>query len=544
MPVLVGCLLIVLVSLIGGAVYGINKLIPTSKQMDLTEYYGQNADGEASLVAGTQKLEQKALISGDEVYIPLDVVNGYLNQRYYWDSANKKILYATPTSLTEEAASDQPGGNVWLKESTVYLKLDYVKKYTDIDSYIYKDPARIAIQYKFSNVQTVTVKKDTVIRYRGGIKSKILTKTAKDTVLRLMNEGEDWDQVATDDGYIGYIQKKKVSAADTTDYKRSFKAEAYSYFTMDEPVNLAWHQVTSTDANNYFADTTQNMTGVNVISPTWFSVSDNDGNVSSLASGEYVMQAHEKGLKVWGLVDNFSENMSTTTVLSNTAARQNLENQLVTYALKAGLDGINVDFESLSEDVGIHFLQFLRELSIQCHENNLVLSVDNPVPEDFTSHYDRAEQGKVVDYVIIMGYDEHYVGSDAGSVASLPWVEQGVKDTLAEVPAKRTILAIPFYTRLWKTTDGGALTSEAIGMDQAQQAISDNGAETYWDKTTSQNYGTYEGDGATYQIWLEDSKSISEKVKLIPKYKLAGVAEWKLGFENSGIWSVITENLS
>lgn len=544
MPVLVVCLLIVLVSLIGGAVYGINKLIPTSKQMDLTEYYGQNADGEASLVAGTQKLEQKALISGDEVYIPLDVVNGYLNQRYYWDSANKKILYATPTSLTEEAASDQPGGNVWLKESTVYLKLDYVKKYTDIDSYIYKDPARIAIQYKFSNVQTVTVKKDTVIRYRGGIKSKILTKTAKDTVLRLMNEGEDWDQVATDDGYIGYIQKKKVSAADTTDYKRSFKAEAYSYFTMDEPVNLAWHQVTSTDANNYFADTTQNMTGVNVISPTWFSVSDNDGNVSSLASGEYVMQAHEKGLKVWGLVDNFSENMSTTTVLSNTAARQNLENQLVTYALKAGLDGINVDFESLSEDVGIHFLQFLRELSIQCHENNLVLSVDNPVPEDFTSHYDRAEQGKVVDYVIIMGYDEHYVGSDAGSVASLLWVEQGVKDTLAEVPAKRTILAIPFYTRLWKTTDGGALTSEAIGMDQAQQAISDNGAETYWDKTTSQNYGTYEGDGATYQIWLEDSKSIAEKVKLIPKYKLAGVAEWKLGFENSGIWSVITENLS
>ena len=544
MPVLVVCLLIVLVSLIGGAVYGINKLIPTSKQMDLTEYYGQNADGEASLVAGTQKLEQKALISGDEVYIPLDVVNGYLNQRYYWDSANKKILYATPTSLTEEAASDQPGGNVWLKESTVYLKLDYVKKYTDIDSYIYKDPARIAIQYKFSNVQTVTVKKDTVIRYRGGIKSKILTKTAKDTVLRLMNEGEDWDQVATDDGYIGYIQKKKVSAADTTDYKRSFKAEAYSYFTMDEPVNLAWHQVTSTDANNYFADTTQNMTGVNVISPTWFSVSDNDGNVSSLASGEYVIQAHEKGLKVWGLVDNFSENMSTTTVLSNTAARQNLENQLVTYALKAGLDGINVDFESLSEDVGIHFLQFLRELSIQCHENNLVLSVDNPVPEDFTSHYDRAEQGKVVDYVIIMGYDEHYVGSDTGSVASLPWVEQGVKDTLAEVPAKRTILAIPFYTRLWKTTDGGALTSEAIGMDQAQQAISDNGAETYWDKTTSQNYGTYEGDGATYQIWLEDSKSIAEKVKLIPKYKLAGVAEWKLGFENSGIWSVITENLS
>lgn len=544
MPVLVVCLLIVLVALVGGAAYGINKLIPTRKQMSLSDYYGQNADGEAALILGTEKLDQKALISGDDVYLPIDVVDGYLNQRYYWDSENKKILYATPSSLTEEKASDSAGGMVWLKDNSVYLHLDYVKKYTDIDAYINKDPDRIAIQNKFSNIETVTVKKDTVIRYRGGIKSEILTEVPKNTVLRLLNEGEDWDQVATDDGYIGYIQKKKVSAADATTYERDFKSETYTYLTMDEPVNLVWHQTTSTDANNYFSDATQNMTGVNVISPTWFSIADNSGNITNIASGEYVMQAHEKGLKVWGLVDNFSENISTTTVLSSTSARQNLEGQLIAGALKTGLDGINVDFESLSEDVGIHFLQFLRELSIQCHENNLVLSVDNPVPENFTSHYDRAEQGKVTDYVIIMGYDEHYVGSEAGSVASLPWVEQGVKDTLTEVPAERTILAVPFYTRLWKTTDGGALTSEAIGMDQAQKVIADNGAETYWDKTTSQNYGTYEGDGATYQIWLEDSKSIAEKVKLISKYKLAGVAEWKLGFENSGIWKTIAKNLS
>ena len=544
MPVLVVCLLIVLVALVGGAAYGINKLIPIRKQMSLSDYYGQNADGEAALILGTEKLDQKALISGDDVYLPIDVVDGYLNQRYYWDSENKKILYATPSSLTEEKASDSAGGMVWLKDNSVYLHLDYVKKYTDIDAYINKDPDRIAIQNKFSNIETVTVKKDTVIRYRGGIKSEILTEVPKNTVLRLLNEGEDWDQVATDDGYIGYIQKKKVSAADATTYERDFKSESYTYLTMDEPVNLVWHQTTSTDANNYFSDATQNMTGVNVISPTWFSIADNSGNITNIASGEYVMQAHEKGLKVWGLVDNFSENISTTTVLSSTSARQNLEGQLIAGALKTGLDGINVDFESLSEDVGIHFLQFLRELSTQCHENNLVLSVDNPVPENFTSHYDRAEQGKVTDYVIIMGYDEHYVGSEAGSVASLPWVEQGVKDTLTEVPAERTILAVPFYTRLWKTTDGGALTSEAIGMDQAQKVIADNGAETYWDKTTSQNYGTYEGDGATYQIWLEDSKSIAEKVKLISKYKLAGVAEWKLGFENSGIWKTIAKNLS
>ena len=306
---------------------------------------------------------------------------------------------------------------------------------------------------------------------------------------------------------------------------------------------MVWHQVTSTDANAYFADATANMTGVNVISPTWFYLLDTSGNIANISSADYVAQAHEKGLKVWGLIDNFTQEVSTTETLSNTAARQNIISQLIQAATSVGMDGINVDFESLSEDVGIHFLEFLRELSIECHKNNLVLSVDNPVPEDFTSHYDRAEQGRVVDYVIIMGYDEHYVGSEAGSVASLPWVEQGIQGTLAEVPAERVINAVPFYTRLWRTT-GGNVTSEAIGMDQAQQVISENNVETYWDKTTSQNYGKYDIDNSTYQIWIEDSQSIAEKVKLVSKYNLAGVSAWKLGFENSGIWQVISDNLN
>ena len=312
---------------------------------------------------------------------------------------------------------------------------------------------------------------------------------------------------------------------------------------MDGKVNMIWHQVTSTDANAYFADATANMTGVNVISPTWFYLLDTSGNIANISSADYVAQAHEKGLKVWGLIDNFTQEVSTTETLSNTAARQNIISQLIQAATSVGMDGINVDFESLSEDVGIHFLEFLRELSIECHKNNLVLSVDNPVPEDFTSHYDRAEQGRVVDYVIIMGYDEHYVGSEAGSVASLPWVEQGIQDTLAEVPAERVINAVPFYTRLWRTT-GGNVTSEAIGMDQAQQVISENNVETYWDKTTSQNYGKYDIDNSTYQIWIEDSQSIAEKVKLVSKYNLAGVSAWKLGFENSGIWQVISDHLN
>ena len=541
-PVVIVCILILVLAAVGVGTHFIKKYIPTKERMDLTEYYGQTGEDEMTVILGTDIMETKAVKSGDRVYLPLDMVNTYLNQRYYWDSANQQILYATPSELQYYPASGSGDSEVWLKDDTVYLNLDFIKKYTDLDAYVYDNPSRIAIQHQFTSVNTVTVKKDTSIRYRGGIKSLILTDVSKGTTLLYMEALEDWVQVATMDGYIGYVRKDTLSDMETKDFERDFQKEEYTYLTMEDKVNLSWHQVTTQEANAYLADSIANISGVNVISPTWFYIQDTAGNIGNIASADYVSLAHERGLKVWGLIDNFTADVSTTETLSQLASRQNIIQQLVQAALSVGLDGINVDFESLSEDAGPHFLEFLRELSIECHKNNLVVSVDNPVPEDFTSHYDRKEQGMVVDYIIIMGYDEHYVGSDAGSVASLPWVEQGVQDTVTEVTPERTILAIPFYTRLWKTT-GGAVTSEAIGMDEAQNVLSANAVEPVWDGSVGQNYATFEQDNSTYQIWLEDAQSIAEKVKLIPKYNLAGVAQWKLGFENSSIWQTISDNL-
>ena len=541
-PVVIVCILILVLAAVGVGTHFIKKYIPTKERMDLTEYYGQTGEDEMTVILGTDIMETKAVKSGDRVYLPLDMVNTYLNQRYYWDSANQQILYATPSELQYYPASGSGDSEVWLKDDTVYLNLDFIKKYTDLDAYVYDNPSRIAIQHQFTSINTVTVKKDTSIRYRGGIKSPILTDVSKGTTLLYMEALEDWVQVATMDGYIGYVRKDTLSDMETKDFERDFQKEEYTYLTMEDKVNLSWHQVTTQEANAYLADSIANISGVNVISPTWFYIQDTAGNIGNIASADYVSLAHERGLKVWGLIDNFTADVSTTETLSQLASRQNIIQQLVQAALSVGLDGINVDFESLSEDAGPHFLEFLRELSIECHKNNLVVSVDNPVPEDFTSHYDRKEQGLVVDYIIIMGYDEHYVGSDAGSVASLPWVEQGVQDTVTEVTPERTILAIPFYTRLWKTT-GGAVTSEAIGMDEAQNVLSANAVEPVWDGSVGQNYATFEQDNSTYQIWLEDAQSIAEKVKLIPKYNLAGVAQWKLGFENSSIWQTISDNL-
>lgn len=543
MPAVIVVSLVLLLAAAGIGVHVIRKYIPTKERMDLNEYYGQTAEGESVIVLGTNIMEERAVTSNEQVYLPLELVNTYLNQRYYWDSGNQQILYATPSELQKYPASANGDSDVWLKDGKVYLSLTFVQRYTDMDVYMGEAPSRIIIQNQFQNVNTASVQKDTYVRYRGGIKSPVLTQVKKGDTLIYLEEYEEWVQAATMDGYIGFVKKSDISPAEVKDFERDLKIEEYQYLSMEEPVNLSWHQVTAPEANAYFADATANMTGVNVISPTWFYLADTAGNIADISSAEYVQQAHDKGMQVWGLIDNFTADVSTTETLSQLASRQNIISQLIAAAENTGLDGINVDFETLSEDAGPHFLEFLRELSIECHKRNLVLSVDNPVPEDFTSHYDREEQGEVVDYVIIMGYDEHYVGSEeAGSVASLPWVEMGVTDTLTEVPPERTILAIPFYTRLWKTT-GGALTSEAIGMDQAQNVLTENKVEAIWDGSVGQNKASFEKDGSSYDIWIEDAQSIAEKVKLIPKYGLAGVAQWKLGFENSSIWQVISDNL-
>lgn len=543
MPAVIVCILIFILAAVGIGVWVIGKYIPTKEHMDLNEYYGQTLEGESVIVLGTDIMEERAVNFNDQIYLPLSFVNNHLNERYYWDGENQQILYATPSELQTYPVSETGDSEVWMKDGNVYLSLSFVQKFTDMDVYMGENPSRIIIQNQFTGVNTATVKKDTYVRYRGGIKSPVLTQAKKDDTLIYMKEYQEWVQVATIDGYIGFVKKGDISAAEIKNFEREFQVEEYQHLSMDVPVNLSWHQVTSQEANSYFSDAVENISGVNVISPTWFYLADSDGNIVDISSAEYVKQAHDKGLKVWGLIDNFTVDVNTTEILSRFSSRQKIISQLMGAAENVGLDGINVDFETLSEDAGSHFLEFLRELSIECHKRNLILSVDNPVPEDFTSHYNRREQGEVVDYVIIMGYDEHYVGSEeAGSVASLPWVEKGVTDTLAEVPAERTILAIPFYTRLWKTT-GGALTSEAIGMDQAQKVLTENHVQSIWDGSVGQNTASFEKEGSSYDIWLEDAQSIAEKVKLIPKYKLAGVAQWKLGFENSSIWQVINENL-
>lgn len=548
-PVLIVILLIILLAAAGGISFLIQRYTPGRTQMDQKSYFGLSDDSEVALVLNNSICEEKGRMFGNEPFVSEEFVSKYLSRAFYWDTESQSVLITVPSGSVRITPGDSAycttGGQPAVQnteDGTVYLAFELVRQYTDMDYAWFQEPNRAVMHTEWEGLsQTeVTVREDAV-RYRGGIKSEILTNVKEGDILGYLEELDDWIKVSTADGYIGYIQKKSVSDPQQVPAHAEDASLVFTGIRRDHKINLVWHQTTSAQANAALGTAIANVSGVNVISPTWFSVTDNSGTLSSLADAGYVNQAHAAGMEVWGLIDNFNENFSTETALAAGSVRTNIISQLISRAQQVGMDGINVDFENLTEASIPHYIQFLRELSLAAHGAGLVISVDTPVPQSYTEYYDRKGQAETIDYMIMMGYDEHYSGSEeAGSVASLPFVETGIQDLLKAVPAEKVICAVPFYTRLWTETFGQtAVTSEVLGMDGADQYVAQLGMTKTWDASVGQNVAVAETDTARYTIWMEDEQSLEEKMKLIPKYSLAGAAEWKLGFERATVWDII-----
>jgi spore germination protein YaaH len=550
-PVLVVLILIVLVGAAGIVSFLINRYKPGTEYMAGNEYFNLTDENSVALIQNGELLEEQAVLIGGEPYAAYTYVESQLNSCFYWDEETKGILLTTSggvqTLLPGDAAvAKTPGGQPAVQQEsdgTVYISLDVVKEYTDLDYAYYSDPNRVVIRNEWDGVEQATVQSDTAqVRQKGGIKSLILADVQKGDTLLYLENLDNWCKVMTADGYTGYIQTENISEPEAIE-ARTAKKDSYERITRDHKINLVWHQSTSTESNDAMAEMTAEMTGVNVISPTWFSVTDETGTISSLASADYVKLAHDAGREVWGLIDNFNEAFDETTDLAYASVRSRIIEQLLAEAASCGMDGINVDFENLKEAGIPHYLQFLRELTSAAHARNLVVSVDTPVPQAYTMYYQRGEQARFVDYMIVMAYDEHFAGSEeAGSVSSLPFVQQAVEEMTRVMPADQVICGIPFYTRVWTEKFGqSAITSEVLGMDGAKNYAKENQMTETWDASLGQNVATVETSDARYTIWMEDEQSMEEKLKVIQSADLAGVAEWKLGFERADIWSLISE---
>lgn len=532
---------------------------PSKERIALTDYYPVEGD-ELLLVMQDEVAEVKGLYLDGTAYVDYDTAVSFFNKRFYWDANENMVIYTTASQIIKAEVGSK---NYYINKSktevdyqivkvvndVAYIAVDYIELFSNVKSVFYEKPNRIVFTYKWTDeYQASKTKKDTVLREEPDIKSPIVYDVSKEEELVYLKQEKNetskkFQKVITKDGVIGFVQKKRLKDAYDLSLVSDYKEETYPAISKDYKINLVWHQVTNQDANNSLLNLLDATKGVTTISPTWFSLADNNGGITSLASETYVNRAHSAGVEVWALCSDFdTENVNTYKLLSHTSKREKLENELIASAIKYNLDGINIDFEYIATKTAVHFIQFIRELSVKCRSNGIVLSIDNYAP-GYTDHYDREEQGIVADYVITMAYDEHTSGSgESGSVSSIGYFKDAITNTLKEVPAEKTIIGIPFYTRLWKETMDGEqvkITSEAYGMTSGANVLADHGVTPAWDDTTGQNYGEFEADGALYRMWLEDAASIELKMKAVDDSKAAGVAGWKLGLESANIWDVI-----
>ncbi len=566
------CLTVILIIAAIAAVFLWKRYSPSKEKANLDKYYGIEQEGQLAIVVNNEVVEPKGMIADGKAYIQYEIVRDYINSRFYWDPNENILLYTLPKDMVsvEVGSKDYTVSKdknsedyVILKTegSTAYIALDFVQQYTNIDYEVYDNPERVVIVGDWGEHTVAEVKKDTQVRYQGGVKSPVLTEMKKGEEVTVIENEDNWKKVRTKNGFIGYIKNSALKDAQKKNVTRKFEEQEFTNISKDYTINMAWHNVTNSDANSSVLQKIAESKGLTTIAPTWFHVKDTDGNMDSIASTDYVNYAHQANIEVWATIRDFDGGINSYdesyALLSYTSKRETLINQLVAEALQSNIDGINVDFEKISDECGEHYIQFIRELSVRCRQNGLVLSVDNYVPKGFNMQYDRKEQGIVADYVVIMGYDEHYAGSpEAGSVASYDFVKEGITETLKEVPADKVISGIPFFTRLWeqtpkteeelasqKGTEEGEhamkVESKAYGMTEAKEVVTQAGAEITWDDTAKQNYARWESGGVTYEIWLEDEKSLEMKLELMKQNKLAGTAAWALGLEDPNVWQLI-----
>ena len=549
-PALIAIFLIIIIAGSAAGKFLYDKYSYSDEAADLNAYFGIGGD-EAAIVLNDGIVEEKGLMQDGHCYLGLETVHKYLSDRFYVDYNEGLLLYTLPEETVSigigEMTADGYAAAVSAGEE-VYLALEYVKQYADFSYTLYAEPARLVLTTLWEERQVAEVTKDSAVRLRGGVKSEILSEVKTGDKLVVLEELEDWDCVRTMDGYIGYIEKKHLSEVGTeTPVKDTGYVEPDYYGNVrDHKINMVWHQVTSDAANSTIYDMISGVTGVNVLSPTWFFLYDNSGLVESIANKSYVDWAHQNGYEVWALIDDFTHSADngvvTKEVLSYTSKRRMLIESVIGEVLAYGIDGINVDFEKVTEDAGEDYIQFIRELSVECRKNGIVLSVDNYVPQNYNAHYHWKEQGIMADYVVIMGYDEHWAGcEEAGSVASIGYVEDGISRMVQEVPSHKVINAVPLYTRIWTTDSNGAVTSQAVGIQTASNYLAKNNVSYNWDEETCQNYAAFDTSNGLVQVWLEDEQSLAAKISIIQKYDLGGISAWKLGFDEGrkNIWSII-----
>ncbi len=537
-------LLIVAALLAAGII--IHKFTPSKTRVDYEEYFGV-AGKTPVLIYNYAKSDYKVKLEDGAFYVENKFLKDNFTDKFFYDEGRNEVLYTTATQIytfpvgeknySVDGESRQTDKPVVLKDKDIlYILLEFASERCDMVWRAYEAPDRLVIVDGGSEYMKTVLNEEYVVRDSASIKGSIMEDASdKADTMWMLEEGDsqeqEWLKVKSEDGRTGYVKSSHTTgAAVLYTYDSEYKKEEYPSQLRNHDILLVWHAVYDLNDNAKIEELLAGSKGVNTVSPTWYKAADAEGNIQSMADRAYVEYIHSLGMEIWPLISDFTstegEGWDEKALLCNTDSRRRL------------IENIMAEIK----DYG--YIQFIRELSISCRKAGVVLSVDNYVPKPYNMQYNRTGQGECADYVIVMGYDEHYSGgSEAGSVASIGFVNEGISESLKEVPREKLINAVPFYTRLWieGPDDEGnvSLSSKSYGMGGGAQIAEELGLTKIWDDEVKQFVASGSADGKSYSIWLEDERSMEERIKLIRSYNIAGVAAWCLGMESDSVWDII-----
>jgi spore germination protein YaaH len=588
---------------IGAAGYILWERMPTNNDSvvlenmaNLNNYFGTGSAEDLAVIINTIVVRGEDTGTGGrifdgEVYLDLSIVNRELFGRFYWSNVEQHLIHTLPygsivvsadtREYTDHGESRSENFDIIrIDRGSPFIALAFVQRFANIEYELFEEPNRLVVTTRWGDRSVTDITSNTVLRTLAGPEAPILREIERgEEVFYIEDEGY-WRKIATLDGFTGYVLGTEISDIRQETFSRDFEEPVFTQIVREGPINVGWDNTNTIYDNAYVQETINRSVGLTAIAPMWLSIADVNGNIDSIATLEYVQAAHNAGIEVWVTLRDFHGGISsyneTYEVLSRTSSRRQIIDQTIAETLRVGADGINLDLELVPFEAGAHFVQFVREMSVDARINGLVLSVANFYPLEWRLFMNLSEQARVVDYIMLMGYDEHYEGGRrAGPVASFEFVRNGIESSLRQVPADMLINAIPFYARLWYEVpmtdeeiavgDGYTthVSSVAFGMEMSMAVMLNSGVEMTWDPVArmyyaqwEDPYGTFrawlEGMGAhtgallppsggTYRMWLEDERSLREKLQIMRDFNLAGVASWRLGLESVGVWELIGE---
>lgn len=483
------------------------------------------------------------------IYLSLDYIKEYLDKDIEYDKSSGEVRinndHANKVLKLNEYEAKFNSGTIDLrapvieKDGKIMLPIEAFIYDYDVRLRYDKDIRLLLLDYRDKDYDLSKTTSETLLREGASKRSPIIKKLPQGEELYVYGDKGKYYKVRMTEGYAGYVLKKDL---DENFEKVSFKSTSKN--TSDGLINLTWdytYAEHSEDKINQIKD----IKGLDVIIPTWFSIRNGNGDMIDRGNQNYIKKYNDLGIDVWAYLDNSFDPEITHEALSNEKTRKKIINKTLELCKKYGMKGINIDFEHTKIDDRDYITDFVREFR-QAAGDDFIITVDvtPQISADVTKEpYDRKALAEIADYMVVMAYDQHWGSSDkAGSVAQYKWVEGSINVLFRNIPNKKMILGVPLYTRIWKE-DGGKVTSKTISMDEVARIIASKGLKPVWDKESQQNYIEYQENGADYKIWIEDANSLEKKVSLVNKYNLAGVGSWRLGFETSNIWDVISKEL-